>query len=94
MELSLKNDTTARSIPDPTNISEAAKTMKWEEIEAFLSQIVHGHTKTVLWGNNMYGMMQAPEKGVEPCLPHGLCMANTYTEMTTGSKCVAVMIKD
>ena len=39
-------------------------------------------------------MTQAPEEGEEPCLPHGLCMANTYTEMTTGSKCVAIVIKN
>ena len=54
---------------------------------------MHGHTKTVLWGNNMYVMMQAPEKGGEPCLPHDLCMANSYTEMTNGNKCVAIVIK-
>ena len=68
--------------------------MKQEEIEAFSSQIMHGHTKTVLWGNNMYIMTQAPEKDEEPCLPHGLCMANTYAKMTTGSKCVAAVIKN
>ena len=44
--------------------------MKWEEI-AFSSQIDHGHTKTVLLGNGMYMMMQAQEKGEEPCLFHG-----------------------
>ena len=43
---------------------------------------------------NMYLMTQAQEKGEEPCLPHGLCIANTYTEMTTGSKPVAVVIKN
>ena len=42
----------------------------------------------------MYIMTQAPEKGEEPCLPHGLCMANTYTKMTTRSKHVAVVIKN
>ena len=38
-------------------------------------------------------MTQAPEKGEESCLPHGLSMANTYTEMTTGSKHVSIVIK-
>ena len=50
--------------------------------------------KTVLLGNNMYVMTQAPEKGEEPCLPHGLSMVNTHTEMTTGNRCVTVMIKN
>ena len=52
-ELSLKNVTTTRSIPDPTDLNEAVETMKLEEVVAFLSQIVHGCTKTVLWGNNI-----------------------------------------
>ena len=39
-------------------------------------------------------MTQAPEKGEKPCLPPSLYMANTYTEMTTGSKCVAVVINN
>ena len=87
MELSLKNDMMTRPIADPTDLNEDVKTMKQEEIETFSSQIVHGHTKTVLWGNNKYVMTQSPEKGEEPCLPNGLCVANTYTEMTTGNKC-------
>ena len=45
-------------------------------------------------GNNMYIMIQAPEKGEEPCLPHGLRMVNTYTMMTTWSRCVTVVIKN
>ena len=56
VELSLKNDTNARPIPDFTDLNEAVKMMKWEEIEAFSSQIMHGHTKTVLQSNNMYVM--------------------------------------
>ena len=42
----------------------------------------------------MYVMTKAPEKGEEPCLPHGFCVVNTYTKMTTGSKHVAVVIKN
>ena len=34
-ELSLKNDTTARLIPDPSDLNEAEETMKQGEIEAF-----------------------------------------------------------
>ena len=55
---------------------------------------MHGCTKTMLQGNSMYMMTQALEKGEEPCLPHGLCMANTYTTMTTGNKHVAIVIKN
>ena len=59
-----------------------------------MSKIVHGHTKTVLLGNNMYLITQAPEKGEEHHLPHGLIVVNTYTNMTTGSRHVAIMIKN
>ena len=68
--------------------------MKWEEIEAFSSKIAHGHTKMVLLGNNMYVMMKALGKREKPCLPHGLSVVNTYTEMTTGSRHVTVVIKN
>ena len=57
-----------------------------EEIDAFLSKIIHGQTKTMLLGNNMCVMIQTLEKGEEPCMPHGLSVVNTYTKMTTGSK--------
>ena len=36
MELSLKDNTTARPIPDPTDLNEAVKTTKQEEVEAFI----------------------------------------------------------
>ena len=38
-------------------------------------------------------MMQTLEGGDRPCLPHGLSVMNTFTEMTTGSKSVPVMVK-
>ena len=94
VEFSLKNNTTDSPIPDLTDLNEAVKTTKWEAIEAFLSKIVHGHTKTVLLGKNMYVMTKTPEKGKEPCLPHGVSVANTYTKMTTGNRHVAVVIKN
>ena len=93
-ELSLKNDTTASQTPGPTDLHEAVKIMKWEEIDTFVSKIVHGHMKTVLLCNNIYIMTHAPEKGEETCLLHGLSMVDTYTEMTTGSRHVTVVIKD
>ena len=62
----------------------------------FPSHIVHGHTKTMLWGNNMYLMMahRPRERWGTLVCSNGLCMANTYTEMTTQSKSVAIVIKN
>ena len=93
-EHSLKNDITASETPGLTDLNEAAKTAKWEDIEAFSSKILHGHMKTVLLGNNMYVMTKGPEMGEEPCLSHGLSMVNTYTEMTSASRHIPVVIKN
>ena len=48
----------------------------------------------MLLGNNVYIMTKDPEKGEEPCLPYGLSKVNTYTEMTTGSRQVTIVIKN
>ena len=42
----------------------------------------------------MHMMMQTLEGGDGACLPHGLSVMNTYTEMITRSKQVAVMVKN
>ena len=42
----------------------------------------------------MYIMTQVPGKSEEPCLPHGLSVVNTYTELTPESRCVAIVIKN
>ena len=93
VEISPKNSTTTSPIPYLTDLIKAMKTTKWEEIEAFSSKIIHGHTRIVLQDNNMSVMTQAPEKGKEACLPHDLSVANTYSEMTMESKHVAIVIK-
>ena len=78
-ELSLKNNTIASPMPDPIDLNKAMKTTEWGKIEAFSSKIIYGCTRTVLQ---------------EPCLPHGISVVNTYTQMTTGSKHVAIVIKN
>ena len=70
----------------PTNLNEAIKTIKKEEIQAFSSKIIHTQTKTIFLGDNMHMMMQTLEGGDGPCFPYGLSIMSTYTEMTTGSK--------
>ena len=65
-----------------------------EEIDAFSSRIIHVHTKTMFLGRNMHMMMQALEEGDSPSLPHRLSVMTSYPEMATGSKQVAVMVKN
>ena len=45
-------------------------------------------------GSNMHVMMQTSEEGDRPCLPRGLSVMNAYTQMTTGSKGVVVIVKN
>ena len=35
-----------------------------------------------------------PEGGVGPYLPHSLSVVNTYTKVTTGSKWIAVIVRN
>ena len=71
---------------DLTNLNEAVRMTKKEEINAFSSRIIHGQTEAMLLGSNMLVMIQALEEGYGPHLPHGLSVMNTYTEMVMGSK--------
>ena len=79
---------------DPTNLNEAVKTTKREEIDAFSSKIIHDQMKTMLLGSNMHVMTQTLRGGNGPHLPYGLSVVNTYTKGTTGSKCVVVVVKN
>ena len=48
----------------------------------------------MLLGNNMHVMTQSLKEGDGPHLPHGLSFVNSYTEVTTGSKQVSVVVKN
>ena len=71
---------------DLSDLNEAVKTIKKEEINAFSSKIIHAITKTMFLGTNMHMMTQTLEEEDGPCLPHGLSIINTYTEMIAGDK--------
>ena len=84
----------ANQAVDPTNLDEVVKTTKKEEVDTFLSKIIHSQMKTLLLGNNMYVMTQSLEGGEGPHLPHGLSVENIYTEVISGSKRVMVVVKN
>ena len=79
---------------DLTGLIKAGKTMKKEEIDAFSSKIIHTWTKTMFLGSKMHMMTQTLKKDDGSCLPHGLSVMNTYTEMTTRNKWVEVVVKN
>ena len=74
-------------------MDESVKAIKKEEIDVFSTKIIHARTKTMFSGSKVHVMMQALKWGDGPCLPHGWSIMNTYTEMTTVSKQVAVVVK-
>ena len=84
----------ANQIVDLTDVKEAVKMIKREEIDTFSSKIIHGQTKTMLLGNNMHVMTQTLKGDDGPCLHHSLSVMNTYTKVTAGSKWVAFMVKN
>ena len=84
-ELSIRSEMAANQTMDLTDLNEADKIIKKEEIEAFSSKMIHTQTKTISLSSNMHMMMQTLEGGDGTGLPHGLSVINTYTEMTTGS---------
>ena len=93
-ELSIQSEAATNQAVDLTDLKEAVKMTKKEEIDAFSSKIIHGQMKTMLLRNNMHVMTQALKGGDGPCLPLGLCVVNTYTEVISGSKQVAVVVKN
>ena len=79
---------------DLINLNEVVKTTKKEEIDALLFKIIHGQTKHMLLVNNMHVMTRFLKGGDGSHLPHNLSVVNTYTEVTSGSKGVPVVVKN
>ena len=91
--LSIQRETVANQTVDLTDLNKVVKTTKKEEVDTFLSKIIQGQTKTLLLGNNMHIMTQSLKEDDGPHLPHGLSVVNMYTEVISGSKWIAVVVK-
>ena len=68
-ELSVRGEGVAHQTLDLTDLSEAVKMIKREEIDAFSSKIIHGQIKTMLLGNSMYVMVQTLKGVMGPTCP-------------------------
>ena len=78
----------------PSNLKEVVKMTKKEEVDTFLSKIIHDKMKTMLLGNNMHVMTQVLKGGDGPHLPHGLSVVNTYTIVISRSKGAVEVVKN
>ena len=85
-DILIEGEATMHETGDAADLKEAVKMTKKEEIDPFLSKIIHGQMKTMLHGNNTYVMTQALKRGDGPHLPHGLSVVNTYIKVISRSK--------
>ena len=58
-ELSVQSEATANQTVDLSDVNEAVKITKKEEMDAFSSKIMHSQTKAMFLGNNMHVIMQS-----------------------------------
>ena len=85
-KLSVGSEMAANQTMELNDLNETVRTLKKEDIDAFLSKIIHTQTKTMFLGSNMHVMMETLKEGDGPCLSHSLGIMNTYTKMTACSK--------
>ena len=78
---------------ESTEYDEVITTKESEMIDAFSSKNIHARTKTAFTRVRLNVMTQTlhAEEGL---LPHGLMIQNVYTEMSNGSKSVAIMVRN
>ena len=94
VELSIKKKATMHQIVNLTDLNEVVKMTKKEEVDVFLSKIIHGQTKNPAPGKQHECNDSISERGDGPYLPHGLSVVNTYTKVISGSKQVVVVMKN
>ena len=92
--LLIQRETAGNQTVDLTDLNEVVKMTKREEVDAFSPKIIHSQMKTLLLGNNIHIMTQALKGGDGPHLPQGLSEVNMYTKVISGSKQVAVVVKN
>ena len=92
--LLIQRETVTNQRVDLTDLNEALKMTKKEEVDTFLSKILHGQMKSQFLGNSVHVMTQSLKGGDGPHLPHGLSVVNMYTKVISGSKRVVVVVKN
>ena len=93
-ELLIQGEATTPQTENLTDLKEAVKRTKKEEIDVSSSKITHDQTNTILLENSMHVITQALKGGDGPHLPQDLSVVNTYTELISGSKWAVVVVKN
>ena len=80
---------------DPLDLDEKVLLTYKCTIPGFQSVIAHGHTqRTMMMGNQLDVMMQAPYPEDKADLPNGLYVMRTYTELKDGSRNVSLVLQN
>ena len=80
---------------NPTDLDEVIHLSEKFELPAFSSMIVKGRTKdTMMMGEKLRVMTQAPYFDDEANLPNGLYVCRTYTELKDGSRNVNLVVRN
>ena len=87
-----ENSKVAAGESDPSDYNEVVTTKATETIDAFSSHVIHARTRRAHTGegNNVMSQALCTE---DDSLPQGLTVQNTYTELYSGSKNVAVVVR-
>ena len=78
----------------PNQLEQGSQNDKEERSGCFFIQSNTWPNKTLFLGNNMHVMTQSLKRGDGPHLPQGLSVVNTYTEVISWNKSVAVVVKN
>ena len=80
---------------DPLDLDEKVLLTDMCTIPGFQSIVAHGHTQnTMIMGNRVNVMMQAPYPDDKADLPNGLYVMRTYTELKDRSRSVSVVLQN
>ena len=93
-ELSIWSETSANQTMGLADLNEAVKIIKKEEINTFCQRSYIPRQRSCFWAATYLWWCRPWQGGDRPCLPHCLNIMHAYTEMTTGSKWVAVIVKN
>ena len=78
---------------NPCEYDEVVTTKDTKIIDAFLSHVIHARTRTAHTGEGI-NMMTRALHAEDGSLPQGLMVKNIYTELHSGSKNVAVVVRN
>ena len=80
---------------DPLDLDEKVLLTDKCTVPGFQSVIAHGHTqRTMMMGNRLNVMTQAPYPEDKADLPNGLYIMRTYTELKDGSRNVSLVLRN